>query len=87
MYFLYLIICESGSIYTGVTDSPERRFLEHKSGKGGRYTKINKPINLFYKEEFKTKKDALLREKQIKGWRRDKKINLAKFGYPTKKLS
>lgn len=82
MYFTYLILCKNNSIYTGVTDNPERRFIEHKTRSGGWHTKLHPAVELLRIEEFKSKQEALKREKQIKGWRREKKINLIKFGKP-----
>lgn len=82
MYFIYLVLCNEGSIYTGVTNNPERRFLEHQTKRGGRHTKLHKAIKLLHTEQFPTKREALKREKQIKGWRREKKLNLIKFGKP-----
>lgn len=82
MYYTYLILCKDKSFYTGVTDNLNRRFLEHSHGKGGFYTKKFKPIKIIYSEKFLTKKEALKRERQIKGWRREKKLNLIKFGKP-----
>lgn len=82
MFYLYLILCEDESIYTGITNNPDRRFSEHKNRKGGRYTKLNKPIKILYTEKFSIKQEALKREKQIKGWRREKKFNLIQFGKP-----
>ena len=39
MYFVYLIKCKDGTIYTGITTDVKRRFVEHKEGKGGHYTR------------------------------------------------
>ena len=82
MWFVYLIQCRDNSIYTGITNDLEKRFKHHKEGKGGRYTRNHKPIKILYSEQFETKSDALKREIQIKGWRKEKKINLVKFGRP-----
>ena len=82
MHYLYLILCKNGSIYTGVTNNIKRRFSEHKTKSGGWHTKLYPAVELLYTEKFKTKQEALKREKQIKGWRREKKINLIKFGKP-----
>lgn len=82
MYFTYLILCRDNSIYTGITNNPERRFIEHKTKSGGWHTKLYPAIKLLRIEEFENKQEALKREKQIKGWRREKKINLIKFGKP-----
>jgi len=82
MYFVYLIQCGDGTFYTGVAMNVERRFLEHKAGKGARYTRARKVIKVLYTEKYASKSLALKREAQIKGWRREKKLNLIKFGKP-----
>jgi len=81
-WFIYLIKCKDGSFYTGSTSDLEKRFHKHSTSSGGRYTKLHKPIEVVYKEEFLTHEEALKREKQIKGWRREKKENLIKYGVP-----
>jgi len=73
MYYIYIIGCNDGKFYTGITNSLNRRFLEHKYGKGGKFTKDRKVLKLLYSEKYLYKKDALKREKQIKGWRHEKK--------------
>jgi len=78
MYYLYIIKCDDGSLYTGVTNDVERRFSEHKSKIGGHYTASHKVEKIIYTEQFKTKSQALKREAQIKGWRREKKLALIK---------
>lgn len=80
MYFVYLIQCKDGSIYTGITTDVERRISEHESGKGGRYTKSKGIVKLLYTERCGSKGDALKRESEIKGWRREKKLALIKRG-------
>lgn len=82
MYFVYLAKCEDGSIYTGITTDPKRRLKEHQSGMGGNYTRAKKVIEILYTEEFPTRSLASRRESEIKGWSRQKKLNLIKFGKP-----
>lgn len=82
MYYLYLILCDNKSIYTGVTNNIKRRLNEHKTKSGGRHTKLHPAVELLRIEEFPTKQEALKREKQIKGWNRGKKENLIKYGHP-----
>ncbi len=82
MHFTYIILCDDSSLYTGITDNVDRRFSEHKSGKGGHHTKSQKGKSLLYFEKHATKQEAAKRERQIKGWRREKKLNLIKFGRP-----
>lgn len=82
MYFVYIIKCKDGTLYTGITNDLGRRFSEHKNSKGGHYTKSRKVIEMVYNEPAQNKSVALKREAQIKGWRREKKLNLIKFGTP-----
>ena len=76
MWFVYILKCKDSSLYTGMTSNLERRFLEHKNKKGGHYTNSHDAVKIIYKEEYPTQKEALKRERQIKGWRREKKLAL-----------
>lgn len=80
MYFLYILKCKDGSLYTGITTNLEHRFNEHKSGKGGHYTSSKKVVRIVYTEQYPDRSSALKREAEIKGWRREKKLNLIRFG-------
>ncbi len=74
MYFVYIIECEDGSLYTGITTNVERRFSEHKKGTGGRYTRARKPLRVVYSETQTNRSEALKREAEIKGWPRYQKL-------------
>ena len=76
MYFVYILECEDGSLYTGITTDVERRFNEHRNGKGGHFTKSRKAVKLLYTEAHPNRSLALKREVQIKGWSRKKKLAL-----------
>ena len=76
MWYVYIILCEDGSLYTGFSPNPQERFEDHKNGKGGRYTRSHKPAKLLYSEQFESKSAALKRESQIKSWSRQKKIDI-----------
>lgn len=78
MYYVYLLQCEDGSIYTGITNNLERRLKEHKDKIGGHYTSAHKVEKFVYTEERPTRSDALKREAEIKSWRREKKMSLIK---------
>ena len=78
MYFVYLIECGDGSIYTGITTDVERRFQEHKDGKGGHYTSVKKAVRVLYSESHKDRSGASKREAEIKSWTREKKLELVK---------
>lgn len=79
MWFVYILLCSDGSLYTGFSNNPDIRFSDHKDGKGGRYTRSHKPIKLLYTEQLESKSAALKRESQIKGWSREKKIEILKL--------
>ena len=72
---MYVLLCADGSLYTGSSDDVQKRFLKHKNGKGGAYTRSHKPVKIVYTEAFGDKSAALKREYEIKGWSRRKKID------------
>ena len=79
MWFVYILLCSDDSLYTGISNDPQQRFLDHKNGKGGRYTRLHKPTKIVYLEQCTSKPEALKRELQIKGWSRGKKIKILKL--------
>jgi putative endonuclease len=79
MYFVYILLCSDNSLYTGISNNPDQRLKDHKSGKGGRYTRLHKPVERVYLEKIGSRSDALKRELQIKSWTRDKKIRILKL--------
>lgn len=76
MWFVYILQCEDGSLYTGVTNDLEKRFASHVSGKGGKYTRSHKPVKIVYQQQVDTKAEALKREFEIKRLSREKKSEL-----------
>jgi putative endonuclease len=76
MYFLYILECKDGSLYTGITTDVERRFEEHRSNRGAHYTSARKPVRVVYTEEYPDRSSALKREAEIKSWTRQKKMAL-----------
>ena len=75
-YFVYIMASKSGVLYVGFTNDIYRRVLEHKSGKIHGFTQKYKCKKLVYFESDNDVYAMLEREKQIKKWRREKKINL-----------
>jgi len=67
MWFVYILVCKDKTLYTGITTNVKRRFLEHKSGKGGKYTASHTPVKIVYTENHTTRSRALKREFEIKG--------------------
>lgn len=78
MYFVYILECDDGTLYTGITNNLERRFEAHQSGKGGRYTRGRKVVKFVYTEELKDRSSASKREAEIKRWRKEAKFALIK---------
>lgn len=75
-YYVYIMSNRSRTLYTGVTGNLERRVWQHKQGRGSIFTTRYKVKQLVYYESCLEILEALSREKQIKGWVREKKINL-----------
>lgn len=65
-WYVYVILCDDGSLYKGHTDNLERRYNQHCSGQGAIHTRIHKPIKIVYYEELQTQTDAVTREKYFK---------------------
>ncbi|KKS64615.1 hypothetical protein A3A14_00210 [Candidatus Daviesbacteria bacterium RIFCSPLOWO2_01_FULL_43_38] len=82
MYYLYLLRGIKDHLYVGVTNNLPLRIKRHKNGEGAEFTKRNKVYKCVYAETFQTLQEARKRESQIKGWRRDKKESLIRFGKP-----
>ena len=76
MYFVYLLECKDGSLYTGITTDVDRRFVDHKNGVGGSYTRSKGVKNVVYTEKHPDRSSASKREAEIKSWRREKKLRL-----------
>ena len=73
-YYTYIMTNQGNStLYVGVTDDIERRSLEHIAGVGASFTSKYKINKLVYFERYTEISDAILREKQLKGWKRVKK--------------
>ena len=78
MYYIYLLLCDDKSIYTGITTDVPRRFKEHKNGDGGHYTRSHGAQKIIYIERRTTRSKALMREAKIKKMGREQKLALTK---------
>jgi putative endonuclease len=81
-YYAYITTNRSGGLYIGVTNDLERRIGEHKSSEIPGFTQKYRMHRLVYSEEFSSRQEAIDREKQLKGWRREKKIALIEAENP-----
>ena len=75
-WFVYIIECSDKSLYAGITDDIERRWKEHISGNGCKYTRAFSPVKLLWTEPQPDRSSALKREAQIKRWTKAKKLAL-----------
>ncbi|WP_088889382.1 GIY-YIG nuclease family protein [Leptolyngbya ohadii] len=75
-HYVYIVRCANGSLYTGYTKNIESRIAAHNDGKGGRYTKAYRPVELLASWSFQTKRQALQIEYRIKQLSRQKKLEL-----------
>ena len=65
-WYVYILRCGDGTLYTGISDDVARRLAAHRSGKGAKYTRGRGPLELVYQEQVPDKSAALRREYQIK---------------------
>ena len=73
-YYVYLLRCADDTLYCGYTDDVQKRVKAHNDGKGAKYTKSRRPVDLVYVEEYSSKSDALKRECAIKQMPRVQKL-------------
>ncbi len=73
-YYVYILKCSDKSYYTGITNDINRRVIEHNHSPNKKsYTFSRRPVKLVYYESFQNPNDAIIWEKRIKGWTRQKK--------------
>ena len=78
MNYTYLVRCADGTFYTGWTNNLEKRMKTHNEGKGAKYTRGKRPVELVYYEGYKTREEAMKREYEIKQLSRQEKEELIK---------
>ncbi|MDO8571222.1 MAG: GIY-YIG nuclease family protein [bacterium] len=86
-YFVYLLECGDGSLYTGITTDVKRRFTEHKSGVGSHFTRAKKAKRIVYTEQHPDRSSAQKREAEIKKLSREKKLILINKAFIKKRKS
>ena len=75
-WYVYMLRCGDGTLYTGMTDNVKKRFAAHCAGKGAKYTRGRGPLELVYTEAVSDKSAALRREYEIKKLSRQGKLDL-----------
>ena len=86
MYFVYILKCNDGTLYTGITSDVTRRIEEHNSSKlGAKYTKARRPVKLVYTKEFNDRSTASIEEARIKRMTRNEKLIFLIDNYENRK--
>ena len=82
-YFVYILRCADGTLYTGIAKDVARRVAEHngkgRKGKGAKYTASRRPVNLVYQAHFVTRSAALKEEVKIKKLSRSAKLKMISY--------
>ena len=86
MYYVYLLRCADGTLYTGFTNDLARRLTAHNAGRGAKYTRGRRPVELVYWESFSNKSSALRREYAIKQLPRRQKLTLIQSSVPSRQI-
>ncbi len=75
-WYVYILRCRDGSLYTGYTNDFDNRVSAHNAGRGAKYTASRRPVHIVYTEPADSKSAAMRRELQIKRWAKAKKESL-----------
>jgi putative endonuclease len=76
IFYVYILQCCDGSYYTGYTNNLQERTRQHLNGTGAKYTRTHKPDRVAYVEHFETRGQAMRREREIKRFSHQKKLEL-----------
>ena len=76
IWFVYIVECNDGTLYTGITNDIPSRIVKHNKGKGAKYTRKRGPVKLRYWDAFESKGEALKEEIRIKKMKRTEKLKL-----------
>ncbi len=82
-YYMYMMASLSRRLYVGVTNNLQRRTREHKEARIPGFTATYRIHRLVYFESFQYVRSAIAREKQVKAWRRSRKVSLIEAKNPT----
>jgi len=66
MWYVYVVRCADGTLYTGVAKDLKQRIAAHNAGRGAKYTRSRLPVKLVYRERARDRSGALKREHAIK---------------------
>jgi putative endonuclease len=77
-WFVYVVRCRDGSLYTGISTDVDARVARHNAGAGARYTRARGPVQLVHVERKRSRSNALKREAAIKAMSRVRKVELVR---------
>ncbi len=77
-FWVYMLECADGSIYTGHTDDLDARIAGHHQGTFKGHTSLRRPLRMIFSEQFSTRDEAFAAERRMKGWSRAKKLALGR---------
>ncbi|HEX4607515.1 MAG TPA: GIY-YIG nuclease family protein [Urbifossiella sp.] len=75
-WWVYVVRCADGTLYTGVSTDPDRRLSQHNAGTASKYTRSRRPVEMVYRERRRERSDALKREAALKTLPRRAKLAL-----------
>ncbi len=78
-WYVYLVRAANGSLYCGISDNPQRRFIAHQKGQGARYFSTSPAVALVYVEAWPDKAEALRQERLVKKLRKSAKEALVAY--------
>ena len=76
VYYVYILLCADGSYYTGYSNNPAHRLVEHQKGRGAKYTRMHRPSRMVYLRRHKTRRAAMMQERKIKNLTHEAKRRL-----------
>ncbi len=82
-FYTYMLECADGTLYTGWTTDPKKRFEQHNLGKGAKYTRARRPVILRAVWAFASKAEAMRFEYELKRLSRSQKLNLLQTAIPS----
>jgi putative endonuclease len=85
MWYVYILRCRDGSLYTGISNDIQKRLSKHNSGKASKYTRARRPLELVYTEKLRSKPQALRREAEIKSLSAQNKRQIVNQGISAEK--
>lgn len=78
IYYVYILRCADGTLYTGIALDVRKRVIVHNSGQGAKYTRARRPVKLAYSEMAGSRSEAMRREVALKKLPRAQKLRLIK---------